>query len=269
MHARALVRSAAALAAAILGTTLLATTPAHAADADPLAPVVVDDTITLWPGQSRTIDVLANDTNPTDDDLALCRLPVADLSDGRVPRIMVDDLSPFGEPAGTLLVSTLPRAHGTMTVQYYVCNTTRLTPATLTVVIRDVQQVQAGVADRRAHIEVTNPNSTKVRIIASDKDNQVCGAQILGGVRPTLTREFRVHQHSVRWVAVIGQGGVAGHGRIRDIPLPRRSTDVAGTRKGDRAECEAVYSLAFGDSTLTSDSGGFGSPARRLHRLLG
>src|SRR6478735_9777506 len=89
MRTSALVRITGGLAASVLGLTLLGTAPAMA-DEPPL-PVVVDDTVTLYPGQTTQLNVLANDSSPSGDDLALCRFPETTLLGKKIPPVIVSD----------------------------------------------------------------------------------------------------------------------------------------------------------------------------------
>src|SRR6478735_6446732 len=97
MRTSALVRVAVTLIAA--GAALAMAAPAsQAAPSDPAAPVVVNDSIAIYPQGMAVVDVLANDTDPNDPDgssLALCRLPTIDLStilgSGSLPSVVVGD----------------------------------------------------------------------------------------------------------------------------------------------------------------------------------
>ncbi len=213
--------AAAALAAAALAASVVA--PAHADEVDPAAPVVVNDEVTLWPGGSEIIDVLANDTDPGGADLATCRLPPLFSWNDDGPSVYVQDLSEFGEPAGTLGVGAYDDARGTHTIEYYVCNHTRLTPATLTVTIRPVAPVVVTkVPGEPGRIQVTNENDRRIWFVATDESG--CKFDAEGPVRAHATRTFRVHRHTVGWSAFIGStrwdiNGVADRGYVRRIRL--------------------------------------------------
>ncbi|WP_243057576.1 Ig-like domain-containing protein [Nocardioides sp. SR21] len=214
MKARALTT----LVALTLGITLATTSPALADEVDPQAPVVVDDAITVWPGESREIDVLTNDSDPTGDDLAVCRLPGFDIVSSQVPAVYALDMSVYGFPAGRLLVSSDDRTRGTHTIDYYVCSRTRLTPATLTVTVRPVSPVAVTkVAGRPGVLKVTNTNDQAIRFRATDRT----GCRQDGRVRVPAhdSRVVRVERHDIAWTAYIGNGGVADRGRLRGIEL--------------------------------------------------
>ncbi|MEP9365155.1 Ig-like domain-containing protein [Nocardioides sp. CN2-186] len=203
-----------AVLALVLGATLVSTTPAVAAD-ETDAPVVVNDSITLWPGESGTIDVLANDSDPAGDDLDLCRLPGEMFSSAPV---YVEDGGSYGMPTGTILVGTRPGVRGTHAIDYYVCNHTRLTPATLTVVIRPVQPVDVyPVATRPGVLRVHNNNDRGVTFVATDRTG--CERDAIVNVPAHATRTAKVKRHAVRWTAFIGNGGVADRGRLNHLRL--------------------------------------------------
>jgi hypothetical protein len=225
MHARALTT----LVALTLGITLAATSPALADDVDPQAPVVVNDSISLYPGQEGRIDVLANDTDPAGDDLALCRVPGLDLfENGHFPKVLVLDESIFGGPVGTLALQAMPGARGTHAVDYYVCNHTRLTPATLTVTIRPVQPVDvAKVPGRPGRLQVTNHNDRAITFMPAPPGPCLFGT--MGRVGAGQTRTFRVNQHTIRWTAQIGRGGIADHGTVRHIKLNHPTVGPSGS----------------------------------------
>jgi hypothetical protein len=128
------------------------------------------------------------------------------------------DASQYGLPAGTLQVASRPNVRGTHTIGYYVCNHTRLTPATLTVVVRPVAPVEVTtVPGKPGRLRVTNHNERRILFIATDRTG--CKLDGHGYVARGGTRTFHVHRHVVRWTATIGQGGVADHGAVRHIGL--------------------------------------------------
>lgn len=206
----------AVLAAVVAVATLVA--PAQALDLDPEAPVVVDDTVTMWPGESITVDVLANDSDPGGDDLALCRLPPVRNDSDTLPVVIWDrSWLASGEPR-VLSVATGWRSAGTHTVEYYVCNHTRLTLAHLTVTIRPVQPVDVVKADAPGRIVVTSHNDQKVVFRATDSTG--CATDIRAVIAAGETRSFRVRRHTLKWTAYI-EDGVADFGTIRRIELTR------------------------------------------------
>jgi hypothetical protein len=223
--------------AVLLGTTLLAGSPASADE--PALPVAVADTVTIWPGQSEQIDVLANDVSPSGDDLALCRFPEFDfLNATSIPGVIVSHTGLFSDPsagAGELTIVSRPAARGTHVVDYYICDHTHLVPATLTVVVRDVEPVDVTkVKGKRGRLQVTNHNDQSIRFWYGDRRALRPDGRVT--VPAGATRVVRVQRYDIMWIALIGSGsgkaeifsspGIAGHGSVHHIklkgdPLPR------------------------------------------------
>lgn len=237
MRISALVRLAATLATATVVGTLAATAPATAAE--PAPPVVVNDTISLYPGQASTIDVLTNDSAPSGDSLALCRFPEVDLDATPLPSVIAIEVpSILGGKPGQVAVSVSPGAHGTATIDYYVCDFTHLAPARLTVQVRAVAPVDvAKVPGHPGRLRVTNHNDRAVGFWYGDPR----ASRPDHGVRIPAhrSRVVRVQRHRIDWIATIGPGGkhsllsspgIADHGVVRGIklhgaplPLPKGS----------------------------------------------
>jgi hypothetical protein len=236
MHARARTRALTALVALTLGASLATITPAYAAEADPHAPVVVDDTITMWPGQLREVDVLANDTDADGDELALCRFPELDLTSGQFPEVLI---MPTGQSAGSLMVMADPRAQGTQTIDYWVCDYDFLIPATLTVAIRDVAPVDvAKVPGRPGKLTVTNENEQPIHFWYGHPQARRPDAKVLVPAHETVT--VTVQRTKIFWIGVIGHRGIADYGRVNHIkldgdPLPPPHAHTGGLRVGSDA----------------------------------
>jgi hypothetical protein len=238
MNARARTGALTALAALTLGATLATVTPAYAAEPDPQAPVVVDDTVTMWPGQIRLVDVLANDTDPDGDgsDLALCRFPEPDLSSGRLPAVMA---FPSGESPGSLVVLADPRAQGIHEIEYRVCDYDFLVPATLTVAIRDVAPVDVAKAPgQRGKLTVTNENDQPIRFLFGDPRARRPDGKVVVPAHETVT--VKVQRKRIVWIGVIGRDGIADYGRVHHIklqgdPLPPPHGHTGGLRAGSDA----------------------------------
>lgn len=230
MRTSALVRVAAVLTTALLSAALL-TPPAHADDS--ALPIVGPDTVTLYPGQITEVDVLANDSSPSGDDLALCRFPEEGIGGGlRSVWVM-----PLGG-AGRLIVAPTPKARGTHSIDYFVCDHTHLVPATLTVVIRDVEPVDVTKTDRPGRLQVTNHNLKPIRFWfghprAGRPDGRL---RIAAGESTTV----RVQRHTIVWIALFGRGpgkgeaiagpaiadmGYVRHIKLQGAPLPEPHLD--------------------------------------------
>ncbi|MFC6343499.1 Ig-like domain-containing protein, partial [Nocardioides hankookensis] len=205
MRTSALVRFTGGLAATLLGLTLLGVAPSYA-DEPPL-PVVVDDTVSIYPGQSAELNVLTNDSSPSGDDLALCRFPSLDFDGPRIPTVLAVDngSSGAGEPGDVAIISS-PRAHGTHVIDYYVCDHTHLVPAHLTVEVLPVAPVVVHkVAGKPGRLSVTNKNSATIRFWYGDPRAARPDARV--AVPAGATRTVPVRRHKIVWIAVIGSGG--------------------------------------------------------------
>ena len=201
---------AACAAAATLAVVLVA--PASAKDDTPL-PVAVDDTVSLYPGQTRSVDVLANDSSPSGRDLHVCRFPQPDL-DGPFPNVMA-----FPGDDDTVEVMTMPLATKDTTFEYFVCDDTHLVPATLTVHIKEVEPIVVAKTARPRQLRVTNPNDARIVFRwghrnASRPDGRV--SVPAGG-----TELGRVTSKRIFWLATIGRHGYAGDGRVTGIEQSR------------------------------------------------
>ena len=237
------------LALSVLFAAPLVAVPAHAAEPDPAAPVVVDDAVSAWPGGTAEVDVLANDSDPGGDDLALCRMPPLETGPGAAPPVTIVDESIFGGPVGTIAVQTSPRAHGTYVLDYYVCNHTRLSPAHLTVTVRPTEPVDV-VPGRRDHVRVTNHNDRSVVFAAFTRDT--CDLDTIRRVGAHRTRSITVHHRSLQWMAVIGgqrSSGIADHGRVSGIELSHPDRHQHGH------DTSCVIGIALGRAAATHDSG--------------
>jgi len=225
MRTSALVRVAVTLIAA--GAALAMAAPAsQAAPSDPAAPVVVNDSIAIYPQGMAVVDVLANDTDPNDPDgssLALCRLPTIDLStilgSGSLPSVVVGDAAGvLGSPGSLMVMTPRSRFAKPQVVSYYVCNLTHLTPATLTVTMLPTRPVKVRkIAGRPGRLKVTNHNARRISL-------QWSGRRAGGGsnVGAHSSKVIRVRGTSVKWIAVIGgerNSGIADEGLVRKIKV--------------------------------------------------
>lgn len=228
-----LARVGALVATVVLGTSLMATAPAVADDTPP--PVVVDDMVSLYPGQMTELDVLANDSSPSGEDLALCRVPEPEF--GKSVLAM-----PEGGDSGKVMLMASARARGTHVVKYFVCDLHHLTPAKLTVVIKAVQPVSVHkVAGKPGRLTVTNHNAAPVRFwFGSPRTSHPDGKV---RIPAHGTRTVRVQRHRIVWFALIGGGsgkdatfrspGIADRGVIRHIKLNRKPLPEPKRDAGD------------------------------------
>lgn len=194
------------LAVGLAGT--LTPAPAQAAPGSP--PVAADDKVTLRFGQPRAVDVLANDSDPDGDDLAVCRL-------GPVPaRLQV-----FPAEDGELFVAPTRRIRsGTFTFTYYACDFEFLVPATVTVTVTPAPDIKVRKMPAR-------PGFLRVKNTARFTIGFLYGSRRAEQPDGTLTipakeaRFVRVHRPRIFWIAVTRRGGLIDSGLVRNIDLRR------------------------------------------------
>jgi len=214
---RRAVASLLTLAVAALGLAVTA------APAQAVAPVTAGDSTSMYAGNGREVNVLANDTD-TDSpgDLAVCRLGTESYK--RVFAEYVGD--------GVLFVYSLPKAKpGTYTFTYYACDYEALTPGTLTVTIEPEPEVTAkALPGKPGKIKIKNPADFKIRFLyGSFKEESPDGtvkvprnSSVIIGVRRTR----------IDWVAYTRKGDFITQGTIKGIVLPPGTTPPAAGRSG-------------------------------------
>jgi len=245
-----LTRAAVAVAA---GAALLAAgvPAAQALEPDPAAPVVVDDTISIYPYGSAFVDVIANDTDPGDPDgsqLGFCRMPSVEdlLFSAAMPEMLVADGSDIFGPSNQLVVaSNVARLDEPYVFSYHVCNYSRLTKATLTVTMRKTAPVTVRkVPGRPGILKVVNHNDERVAIMwGAPRSEEPDGQRRVGA---HATRTIRVHDKNVRWVALAGttrNSGIADQGIVRGVKVPDRKP---GDKHHDDLFDFGLFTLLFG-----------------------
>jgi len=112
--------------AAALTAAVLAAPTAYAASGSP--PVTHPDSATIRAGEEEEVllDPVDNDSDPDGDSLQVCRL------DPDLPRKLGQSFVSEGD---VVLVAN-PRARGTFVLTYYACDSSYLTPGTITVTVR-------------------------------------------------------------------------------------------------------------------------------------
>ena len=122
-----------------------------------ITPVTTPDATSMYAGNARDVDVLANDTDADPDgaeDLAVCRM-----GDETYRRVFAESVGD-----GVVFVYSLPSAKpGTYTFTYYACDFQTLVPGTLTVTIDAEPDVTAkALPGQPGKIKVTNPADFKI-----------------------------------------------------------------------------------------------------------
>lgn len=206
---RTAVLALALVLAACVGIAHLAAPAA----ADP--PVVKNDHKWMFPHQFRSIDVLANDSDPDGDELAVCRIQAdpddatyATETDGRRIEVWT------GEDPGEDLV-----------IHYWVCDFETLVPATLTISFRELHPIEVTKLGRPGLLRVRNDNVRPVRFLYGSFRNERPDGRVTVPVEGSVV--IRVHRRKIDWIAFFPRGGVlVGIGHVRRIDLPGR--DLAG-----------------------------------------
>jgi hypothetical protein len=207
---------ATALAVLVAGAGLTVAAPASAAP-----PVAVDDHKWMYPGQFRTIDVLANDSDPDGDDLAVCRL-------APIP----EDAPYFaGIEDGKVFVWASEDPTEDIVITYYACDYDTLVPATLTISFREIVPVVAEKAQRPGRIRVTNDNDRSVMFLYGSFREPRPDGRVKVPANGSMT--VRVHRHTIDWIAILARSVPAGVGHVRGIVLPG----------DDRAAAKSVAAL--------------------------
>lgn len=193
---------------ALVGAVLMATVSVGAAQATADAPpVTVDDAVTVVAGRPVQKDVLANDSDPDGDVLALCRL-------GKVPTAL--DAEIFD---GKLMIFA-GRA-GTFTLTYYACDYSYLTPGTVTVTVKPRPRIYMKVVKgvRPGTLRVINNGSFGFRYLWGSYKSQHEDGQV--SVPAHSSVRIRVRRVSVIWFAMNVRKGAFKIGVVRGITLPK------------------------------------------------
>jgi hypothetical protein len=213
-------RAVATLLAPLVATLAMAVTapPAHA-----VAPVTADDTTSMWAGNGREVEVLANDTDTdSPSDLTVCRL-----GPETYKRVFAESV---GE--GVVLVYSLPSAApGTYTFTYYACDYESLTPGTLTVTIEPEPKVTAKALPRQpGKIKVKNPADVKIKFLYGSAKEEAPDGTVK--VPRNSSVILSVRRTRIDWVAYSRKNEFIARGRITGIVLPPGTTPPAVGRSG-------------------------------------
>ena len=205
-------RGVRAAAVALVLAASAGVTLASPAAADP--PVVQDDHKWMYPNQGRSIDVLANDSDPDGDELAVCRVE-------EPPR----DADYFVETDGDqIFVYSSEDTGEDIVIDYYVCDFETLVPATLTISFREIHPIKIAKLDRPGRLRVTNDNKRVVRFLYGSFSQD----------RPDGRTRVPAHD-SVRHPGASSQDRLDRHPRSQRVPrLRHRARDRAAPRQSER-----------------------------------
>jgi hypothetical protein len=209
------LRRLAAPVAAALVAALLGAVPAQA-DESTDAPVTADDRVNVPGTAYRLVDVLANDSDPGGDQLAVCRAQVPDGVPLHVDVLSVDE-------GNRLLVQPLVNRSGTYRLTYWACDFDYLTPATVTVTVKAVPQVTGAVVTARpGRVRFRNPGTRPAVVVyGAPRTGQADGEVRVAAGAATVVRTTRRALFFVAYVPRTGEP--LGDGYVRPIPQPRRS----------------------------------------------
>lgn len=170
--------------------------------------MTVDDRVTMYEGEFRPVRVLANDSDPDGDELAICRVaPTPD--DAPYSASVFED---------RLFVWVDKGAPDQVAITYYACDYETLVPATLTVSVLRTKPVRVVKAARPGRVRVTNLNDRRItfnwgNFFIEELDGSV-------RVDAHTTKVVRVHRTRVHWVATFGGRVDVDQGTVRGIEQP-------------------------------------------------
>lgn len=193
---------------ALVGAITVAMMSAGVAQATTNAPpVTAPDAVTVMAGQPAEPDVLANDSDPDGDSLALCRL-------GSIPSGLSVDVF-----EGQLMVFAIEP--GTYRFTYYACDYTYLTPGAVTVTVKPLPHLFVKVVkgERPGILQVTNNGKFGFGFLWGSYKKQHEDGRVRVPAHSTV--RVRVRRVSLVWVAVNERKGAFKFGIVRGIQLPK------------------------------------------------
>ena len=215
----------------LVAALLVGPGPDSAGAMSSVAPVTVDDVIVMTPLMYVDADVLANDHDPDGGNLQVCRFDSpADVALRLriVSRSGIPGENGIIKPGSTRIDVSLEEGFhaGDYSIPYYACDRSHLTPATLTLQVRDF--TAQAVAGQPRVVRFTNPLDQAALVYwAPPGAEDISGSQHLEAGQ---SRDVDVHGGKVQWVASLaateGEGDdlvPIAYGTIRADGLPRPS----------------------------------------------
>lgn len=205
-------RTLARLAATLSSTALvsaLAVTLAAPAQAAP--PVVVDDELTIHANTVHFPDLLANDSDPDDDELKICRI-----------REVVDPPVAFIDFLGSPVVFAEPGTSGVFELTYYACDYETLVPGTLRVTVKPSPKADVAVKKlpkRPGKVRVTNRSSFPLQLAWGHAGSLTDGKTMLGKKKSTV---ISVRRTAIAWGVYNDVNGAERFGFLKGIKLPKK-----------------------------------------------
>ena len=215
----------------LVAAVLIGPGPDSAGAMSTVAPVTADDVVVMTPVMGMYwSEVLANDVDPDGGDLQVCRVEAPD--DAGL-RVQIDSRSGLpgqgqSEPGDTFLriLPVSPPSLGDHLVTYYACDREQLTPATLTIQVREFGA--DAVAGRPHRVRFTNPLALATRVgwMRPGWDSQEGGTKL----GPGQSRVVDVGRGRVQWWAYLAEPAddafPVGEGTVRADGVPRNATNA-------------------------------------------
>jgi hypothetical protein len=228
---RGLRQWTAGCALALVAAGGLSATPAYAATGS--APVTNPDSGSMYAGNAVLLDVLANDTDPDGDDLALCRL-------GESPS---KKFEAFIDEGQLVILSAQKADPGTYTFTYYACDFSYLTPGTVTLTIDPEPEITVEkLAGRPGKLKVTNPADFRIQLLFGSFRSDVPDGDIV--VKKDSSVVITVHRTKIGWIAFTRGGDFLRLGRVKNITLPPGDHPPAAGRVAPSPRTATVWRAA-------------------------
>jgi Bacterial Ig domain len=185
----------------------LGAAPADAATGSP--PVTANDAASMFAGNVAIVDVLANDSDPDGDDLAICR----------VAESTYKKLEPVIDGDNLVILTSAGAAPGTYTFTYYACDFSYLTAGTVTITIDPEPEIKVKkLPGKPGKLKVTNPADFRIQFLFGSFREDAPDGDIL--IKKDSSVVITVHRHKIGWIAFTRQGDFLKVGRVKGISLP-------------------------------------------------
>jgi len=204
---RALRHWTAGCALALATVTGLAAVPANAATGS--APVTSNDAESIYGGNAAVVSVLANDTDPDGDELALCRVAETDHKGFE---------QPFADGNDLVILAKSSAKPGTYTFTYYACDFSYLTPGTVTLTIDPTPKIKVKKLSEPGKLKVTNPADFRIQFLFGSFREPTPDGEI--SIKKNTSVVITVHRSKIGWISFTRRGDFLKIGRVKNIQLP-------------------------------------------------
>lgn len=219
---------------ALITTTLLASTltVGLTGSAQAAPPVVVDDTMTIHGNTVHFLDqLLANDSDPDGDELAICRM-----------KEVMNNKVVFTNLLGFPILAAAPKTSGTFTFTYYACDFETLVPGTLTVHVKPAAKANLKVTKlpkRPGKVKVTNRSGFPLDFSWGHATEELPDKRVR--IAKKSTKVITVRRTAIAWEAYNERNGAEKSGFLRGIKLPKKGKSLPPS---PRPRAGAEFSLA-------------------------